>query len=178
MVLYEDGDLLIRFMIEEDCDKIVEAFKFQNWNKDINILKNYYTEQVQGNRYVLIAEVMEDLAGYITLLPEAKFGPFADEKMPEIVDFNVFIKYQNRSIGSKLMYCIENIAKNISDTVSLGVGLHYGYGSAQRMYVKRGYIFDGSGVWYKNKQLEQYSKCENNDDLVLYMTKELLKLKI
>ncbi|MGL5642479.1 MAG: GNAT family N-acetyltransferase, partial [Paraclostridium sp.] len=101
-------------------------------------------------------------------------GPFACKKIPEIIDFNVFIKYQNKGIGSKLMYCIESIAKNLNDSVSLGVGLHYGYGAAQRMYVKRGYVFDGSGVWYQNKQLEQYSKCENDDDLVLYMIKELI----
>lgn len=31
--------------------------------------------------------------------------------------------------------------------VCIGVGLHAGYGSAQRMYVKRGYIPDGTGVW-------------------------------
>jgi len=41
------------------------------------------------------------------------------------------------------------------------------------MYVKRGYIPDGSGVWYKGKQLEQYSKCENDDDLILYFLKSL-----
>lgn len=42
----------------------------------------------------------------------------------------------------------EEIAATYADTVYLGVGLHSGYGSAQRMYVKRGYIPDGSGVWY------------------------------
>lgn len=30
----------------------------------------------------------------------------------------------------------EKLAKTRSDTVCLGVGLHSGYGSAQRMYVK------------------------------------------
>ncbi|MEG1131560.1 MAG: GNAT family N-acetyltransferase [Romboutsia sp.] len=174
MILYEDGDLAIRFMIEEDCYKILNGFRLQGWDRDIDILKNYYDEQIFGNRYVMVAEVSGDLAGYVTLLPETKKGPFACKKIHEIIDFNVFIKYQNKGIGSKLMYCIESIAKNLSHSVSLGVGLHYGYGSAQRMYVKRGYVFDGSGVWYQNKQLEQYSKCENDDDLVLYMIKELI----
>lgn len=40
----------------------------------------------------------------------------------------------------------EKIAFERSDEVCIGVGLHGGYGSAQRMYVKRGYIPDGSGV--------------------------------
>ena len=67
----------------------------------------------------------------------------------------------------------EQLAKDMSDSVSLAVGLHSGYGSAQRMYVKRGYIPDGSGVWYKGVQLEQYAACENNDDLILYLSKKI-----
>jgi hypothetical protein len=55
--------------------------------------------------------------------------------------------------------------------VYLAVGVHSGYGPAQRMYVKRGYNFDGSGVWYKGKQLEQYAACVNDDDLLLFMSK-------
>ncbi len=45
----------------------------------------------------------------------------------------------------------EEIASQYSDTVYLGVGVHNGYGSAQRMYIKRGYIPDGTGVWYGEK---------------------------
>lgn len=56
----------------------------------------------------------------------------------------------------------------------LGVGLHSGYGSAQRMYIKRGYIPDGSGVWYNNMLLEQNAQCRNDDDLVLYLIKEFI----
>jgi hypothetical protein len=55
----------------------------------------------------------------------------------------------------------------------LAVGVHSGYGPAQRMYVKRGYNFDGSGVWYKGKQLEQYAPCINDDDLLLYLAKDV-----
>ncbi len=48
-----------------------------------------------------------------------------------------------------------------------------GYGSAQRMYVKRGYIPDGSGVWYQNAVCPAYGPCANDDDLVLYLSKKL-----
>ncbi|WP_417419328.1 hypothetical protein [Hominenteromicrobium sp.] len=44
---------------------------------------------------------------------------------------------------------VEALAAETSDTVCLGVGLHSGYGAAQRMYVLRGYVPDGSGVWYE-----------------------------
>lgn len=68
---------------------------------------------------------------------------------------------------------MENQVKKYSNEISLGVGLHYGYGSAQRLYVKRGYIPDESGVWYNDKILEQYFDCKNDDDLNLYLSKKL-----
>ena len=67
----------------------------------------------------------------------------------------------------------ERIAAEYADHVYLGVGLHSGYGAAQRMYVKRGYIPDGSGVWYGDKVCPQYTPCCNDDDLVLYLSKRL-----
>lgn len=60
----------------------------------------------------------------------------------------------------------------MADIVYLAVGVHSGYGAAQRIYVKRGYIPDGSGVWYQGKQLEQYAPCCNDDDLLLFMSKK------
>lgn len=67
----------------------------------------------------------------------------------------------------------ERIAAEYSDIVYLGVGLHSGYGSAQRMYVKRGYIPDGGGVWYGDSVCAPYAECRNDDDLVLYFSKKL-----
>ena len=72
------------------------------------------------------------------------------------------------------MDAAEKAAGQYADTVCLGVGLHDGYGSAQRMYVKRGYIPDGSGVWYQDKPCIQYETvCTVDDDLILYMSKKL-----
>ncbi len=60
----------------------------------------------------------------------------------------------------------------------LGVGLHNGYGSAQRMYVKRGFVPDGTGVWYRGKPCEQYQAgLENDDDLQLFFSKKLRTAK-
>lgn len=51
--------------------------------------------------------------------------------------------------------------------------MHSGYGSAQRMYVKRGYIPDGSGVWYNDAVCGQHADCCNDDNLILYLSKQL-----
>lgn len=173
MIYYNDKNVVIRSIKEEDAQKLSHGFREQNWNKPIEQFKQYFIEQENKERYIFIAEFRGEIAGYTTLLPKALTGPFAEKGFPEICDFNVLIKYQRKGIGSLILDAAENAAKVISSTVSLGVGLHYGYGAAQRLYVKRGYIPDGSGVWYMNKQLEQYTDCNNNDDLVLYLSKSL-----
>lgn len=72
-----------------------------------------------------------------------------------------------------MMEIAEKTAAKYADAVYLGVGLHNGYGSAQRMYIKRGYIPDGSGVWYQDEICPPYKDCCNDDDLVLYLWKKL-----
>ena len=166
------GNAIIRKMIESDIQHLSQGFINQGWPSREENLTRYFKEQESGEREVLVAEVDSAVAGYITILPSAKHGPFA-EIYPELSDFNVFETFQNQGIGNLLMEEAEKRVKLVSDKVTLGVGLHSGYGPAQRLYVKRGYIPDGSGVWFRNQPLAPYSSCENNDDLVLYFSKRL-----
>ena len=161
----------IRKMQESDIKNLSQGFINQGWPGREEILARYFLEQECGEREVLVAEVEGALAGYITILPCAKQGPFA-EINPELSDFNVFEPFQNQGVGNQLLEEAEKRVKHISDKVTLGVGLHSGYGPAQRLYMKRGYIPDGSGVWYRNQSLEMNATIQNNDDLVLYLSKE------
>ena len=161
----------IRKMQESDIKDLSQGFINQGWPGRGEILARYFLEQECGEREVLVAEVEGALAGYITILPIAKQGPFA-EIYPELSDFNVFEPFQNQGIGNLLLEEAEKRVKLISDKVTLGVGLHSGYGPAQRLYIKRGYIPDGTGVWYRNQPLEMNATIQNNDDLVLYLSKE------
>ena len=162
---------LIRKMQTSDVKELSQGFINQGWPGREEILARYFLEQECREREVLVAEVGGTLAGYITILPCAKQGPFA-EIYPELSDFNVFEPFQNQGIGNFLMEEAENRVKFFSDKVTLGVGLHSGYGPAQRLYIKRGYIPDGTGVWYRNQPLEMNATSQNNDDLVLYLVKE------
>ena len=166
------GNSIIRKMIESDIQYLSQGFINQGWPSREEILTRYFKEQESGEREVLVAEVEGAVAGYITILPDAKQGPF-DGMAPELSDFNVFEPFQNQGIGNLLIEEAEKRVKLFSDKVTLGVGLHSGYGAAQRLYIKRGYIPDGSGVWYRNQPLEMNATIQNNDDLVLYLSKEL-----
>ena len=166
-----EGNAIIRKMIESDIKHLSQGFINQGWPGREEILARYFLEQESGEREVLVAEIDGAVAGYITILPDAKQGPFAGIA-PELSDFNVFESFQNQGIGNLLMEEAENRVKLFSDKVTLGVGLHSGYGPAQRLYIKRGYIPDGSGVWYRNQPLEMNATIQNNDDLVLYLSKK------
>ncbi|ORO43850.1 GNAT family N-acetyltransferase [Streptococcus oralis subsp. tigurinus] len=164
---------LIRKMQTSDVKELSQGFINQGWPGREEILARYFLEQECREREVLVAEVGGTLAGYITILPCAKQGPFA-EIYPELSDFNVFEPFQNQGIGNLLMEEAEKRVKLISDKVTLGVGLHSGYGPAQRLYIKRGYIPDGTGIWYQNHQPAMNAVCEDIGDLVLYLSKDLI----
>ena len=163
---------LIRKMQTSDVKELSQGFTNQGWPSREEILTRYFKEQECGEREVLVAEVEGAVAGYITILSCAKQGPFA-EIYPELSDFNVFEPFQNQGIGNLLLEEAEKQVRLISDKVTLGVGLHSGYGPAQRLYIKRGYIPDGTGVWYQNHQPAMNAVCEDIGELVLYLSKNL-----
>ncbi|MGI6742460.1 MAG: GNAT family N-acetyltransferase [Eubacteriales bacterium] len=173
MVYYRDNVILIRDMVKSDAQIITDEEIAQGWHQTIEKYETRLQDQAEGKAIALVAEYKGKVAGYINVYPDSKWGAFANLGYPEIVDFGVFIKYRNNGIGTKLMDAAEEIASEYADTVYLGVGLHSGYGSAQRMYVKRGYIPDGTGVWYGEYVCPQYADCCNDDELALYLSKKL-----
>ena len=158
---------------ESDAEKFEFGFKAQGWSKPADQYKKYFREQCQGARRVFVAEHEGQVLGYLTLVKEAGAGPFMGKEIPEIADFNVLKDYQCHGVGSALMDAVEAYAFTFSDEVCLGVGLHMGYGSAQRMYVKRGYVPDGSGVWYRDRRPDEMEPVCNDDALILYLSKKL-----
>lgn len=174
MIYYSDKELTIRSLTQEDADVIAAEEVAQGWihanpKKYLQRLK----DQQDGKAVALAAEYRGQVAGYINVYFRPEQGAFAHRGIPEIVDFGVLEKFRRRGIGTKLMDIAEQIAGEYADTVCLGVGLHTGYGSAQRLYIKRGYLPDGSGVWYRDVVCKPYSDCCNDDDLILYLSKPL-----
>ena len=88
---------------------------------------------------------------------------FSKHHIPEIKDFNVLIAYRKRGIGSLIMDAIEQIAFEQHPTVGLSVGLLSDYGSAQRLYVKRGYLPTGEGIKYDTKILQYNDQVQVDD---------------
>ena len=174
MIYYKDEDLVIRNMEEADAQIFCDEYLAQGWHPDISVYRMRLQHEAEGKCVTLTAVYRGHPAGSVYVYMAPKDGPFMGKGWPEIHDFNVLKKYQRKGIGSRLMDAAERIAARYADTVCLGVGLCESYGSAQRMYIRRGYVPDGSGVWYRGKQCVQYeTECTVDDDLILYLSKKL-----
>jgi len=167
---YTDERITIRGMTESDAQKIYDTYLSYGWHPSLETYERYFAEQ-GSVRTTFVAEYDGEVAGHVSLIYAAEGGPFPGT--PLVSDLCVFFHLHKRGIATRLLDALESEAANLSDTVCLAVGCHSGYGAAQRLYVKRGYNFDGSGVWWNGKQLDQYAPCENDDDLNLWMSKKL-----
>lgn len=161
-------------MQEIDCDKIAEAFQAQGWDKPITLYQEYFAEQQSGERDVFIAEFEGEFAAYVTIKWETNYVYFKENSIPEIKDLNTLIKFRNNGIAAILMDKAEaRIKEKGYQTVGLGVGLYSDYGTAQRMYVKRGYNFDGRGLTYNGEIVKPGNDVFVDDNLNLSMIKKL-----
>lgn len=173
MIYFESDRLTIRDMKKEDANVFYSTYLSYGWHPSLDTYINCFKEQEENKRKLFVAVYEGNVAGICTLVLNPDEGPFGNKNIPEIVDFGVFFDKHNNGIGTKMLDVVEEEAAKISKLVYLAVGIHSGYGVAQRMYIKRGYIPDGTGAWYKGKQLDQYAQCCNDDDLVLFLSKDL-----
>lgn len=173
MIYYEKDGLCIRDLEPADIPQIVAGEREQGWNATAEKYEMRLRHRTEYRAIALAAVQNGSAVGYINVYPDSPWGAFGGKGLPEIVDFGVLEKCRRHGIGSALMDTAEAIAGQYADTVYLGVGMHSGYGSAQRMYIKRGYIPDGTGVWYGESVCEPYSACANDDSLILYLSKKL-----
>jgi GNAT superfamily N-acetyltransferase len=165
------GGFAIRVLRDGDPEVVSAAFTAIGWDKPVRQYEQYLAEQVAGERDVLVATVDDEFAGYVTVRWESPYEPFGG--IPEVQDFNVLPKFRRRGIGSGLMDAAEALVAERSDVVGIGVGLYADYGTAQRMYVRRGYIPDGRGLIYDGKQVPPGELVRNDDSATLMFTKPL-----
>jgi hypothetical protein len=77
-------------------------------------------------------------------------------------------------LGTRIIHALEERARAAGRVrVGIGVGLYQDYGAAQRLYSRLGYVLDGTGVSYKNAAVAPGSQVTVDDDLVIWMLREL-----
>lgn len=161
----------IRELAADDCRPIAEAFALQGWHRPNTQYSRYLDEQRAGQRTVLVAFRDSDVAGYVTIVWQSAYPPFAERRIPEIVDFNVLIPYRRQGVGSVLMDHAERRIAQRSPIAGIGVGLTPDYGPAHILYTKRGYIPDGRGLMQAGRFLGHGAEAIVDDSLILHLTK-------
>ena len=165
--------LTIRPLESGDIQPIAVAFAAIGWNKPASQYAGYLAEQQRGERVVLLALVRDAFAGYLTIVWQSGYAPFAEAGIPEIVDFNMLPQYRRRGIGSRLMDAAEARIAERSAVAGIGVGMYPDYGPAQRLYVLRGYVPDARGLSSHGRPVTHGERVTVDDGLVLCFTKLL-----
>ena len=124
--------LSIQSFSKTDISIIVDSFS-KYYSKPVSTFEEYFCEQERGERFVWLAYLDNEFAGYVTLKLKSLYKSFIDKSILEINDLNVLPTYRKQGIASKLLDIAEEEAKNYSDIVGLGVGLHSSYGAAQKL---------------------------------------------
>ena len=159
--------ITLRPLEATDAEVISAAFDAIGWNKPVSLYEEYLRDQMAGRRDVIVAEIKEQFAGYVTVMWETSTG------IPEIMDLNVLPDFRRRDIATQMMDEAEGRVAERSDVVGIGVGMYPDYGPAQCMYVRRGYIPDGRGLIYGDEPVEPGQTVTVDDDLILHLTKRL-----
>lgn len=170
--MIRDVSITIRLLEKEDIEVIASSVTKIGWHRTTSEYENYLAEQDKGERVVLVAYSDDAFAGYVTIMWTSKYPPFAEKGIPEINDLNVLPSFRRRGIASSLVDEAEKRIFERSPVAGIGVGMHADYGTAQRMYVLRGYVPDTRGLSYKGQQVKPGQKVPADDDLILYLTKE------
>lgn len=133
-----------------------------------------YEHQQAGRRIIVVARLESEVAGYCVLNWEPKYAFFKKMGFPEIQDLIVHPEYRRRGVASRLIAHCEGLARDRGlEYMGIGVGLHYSFGPAQRLYIRMGYMPDGNGVTYDRQQIATGEFRPVDDDLCLMMVKDL-----
>ena len=135
--------------------------------------QRYLTWQNEGECTFLIALLNGEIAGYVFVLYQDRWGSMADARQPGLADLNVFPWNRRCGVGNALLEKAEEIAASYGDSLHLDVHVTATAGQAHRLYFRRGYLPDGIGVYHKYKQYDAALGEVNPEDLTLLLIKSL-----
>lgn len=166
--------LVIAPLFAVHIPEMVSAFEAIGWNKPPSQFERYLEQQENGQRRSLVARRDRTFVGYVTVLWQSTYAPFATGGIPEISDLNVLPDFRKSGVATVLMEEAEAAILPRSATAGVAVGLAADYGPAQRLYARRGYVPDGNGATSHGKQIRYGSSVAVDDDLVLHLMKHLV----
>ena len=156
-------------------DEIVALCEAEGDKSEENIkyYERYLNWQREGECTFLIALLNGEIAGYVFVLYQDRWGSMADARQPGLADLNVFPWNRRCGVGNALLEKAEEIAASYGDSLHLDVHVTATAGQAHRLYFRRGYLPDGRGIYHKYKQYDNAMGEVNPEDLTLLLIKSL-----
>lgn len=132
-------------------------------------------EQEEGRRVIFVAIAADGApAGWAMLNFAPRYALYRRLGIPEIQDLYVGPAFRREGTGGALIDACEARARAAGCRhAGISVGLHSGFGAAQRLYARRGYIPDGYGVTYDRDNVGAGEVRPVDDDLCLMMIRDL-----
>jgi GNAT superfamily N-acetyltransferase len=171
---------MIRTLQKTDIPKILRRYFFP-WStpdKSKALWDQYYQDQKEGIRTVGVIDHDQEILGYGSLLRKSQCLSFKEKHIPEISAIWIDEGFRRHGLGTALIEWLENLARKEGfSRIGIGVGLYSDYGPAQRLYFKLGYIPDGNGITYKGEVTVPGKDYPLDDDLILWLVKNLNEKK-
>ncbi len=149
------------------------AFHGTPWDRGPEFFEGLVGAHQAGSRHVWVGLANGCPVAFGSLVWQSTYPPFREQRIPEIHDLNVSPAFRRNGIASRIMDTAEQAAVERSNRVGIGVGLHSGYFAAQRLYVRRGYVPDGNGVFFAGRFPQEGEQVVLDDSLTLYLIKQL-----
>ena len=122
----------------------------------------------------LVAVRAGRVIGIVSILWESNYAGFRDRGIPLVHQVSVAGPSQRQGVATALLAAAEQLARDRGvTTLGITVGLPEGYGPAQRLYAKLGYLPDGRGACRGRKPLRHGAQVTLDDDIILWLTKNL-----
>lgn len=163
--IFEQGDIADLWNLVRDGRHTTEDAYFER----------ALEEQAEKKRLVFVCRDMSGkVVGYVHYNRFPKYAPFRRFGLPEIQDLYVHPDHRQQGLGRLMLdRCIEQAKADGHGEIGIGVGVMSGFGAAQRLYARYGFVPDGAGVTYDREPVTTGELRSLDDNLCLMMTKTL-----
>jgi len=167
-------DVSIRRAEQADIPKLDAMVDTLGYYNTPGYFERCLQEQADGKRELYIASLGGRDVAYAMLNWQPGYAPFRRLNIPEIQDINTVHDARRKGVATALIkHCEDRARDKGCDAMGIGVGLHSGYGNAQRLYARLGYVPDGAGVTYDREAVTPMELRPIDDNLSLMMLKDL-----